>query len=47
MHIHLTTKVPKSQNPLTVSNNNNLNVPLRPVFQHLKNLSSMKPRSYC
>ena len=29
--------IPKTQNPLSVSDNNNLNFPLGPILQHLKN----------
>lgn len=36
---YLTTKVPKSQNTLTISHDNNLNIPFRPILQHLQNFS--------
>lgn len=40
--IHLATKVPKSQNSLTISHNNNLYALLWPVLQYLKNPSPAK-----
>lgn len=43
-HNYLTAKIPKSQNPLTISDNNNLDTPLRPVFQHFKNLTPAKTK---
>lgn len=38
----LTAKIPKSQNALTIRDNNNLNTPFRPVLQNLKNLSPVR-----
>lgn len=36
---YLTAKIPKSQNPLTISDNYYLDRPLRPVPQNLENLT--------
>lgn len=38
---YLTTKIPKSQDPLSVSYNNDLNVLLRPIPKYFKNPSSL------
>lgn len=34
---HLTSKIPKAQNPLTIGDNNDFNRPLGPVPQNLEN----------
>lgn len=34
--IHLEAEIPKTQNSLTISDNNNLDIFLRPVLQYLK-----------
>lgn len=36
---HLTAKITKPQNPLTISDDNYLNCPLGPVPQNLENFS--------
>jgi len=40
---YLASEVSKPQNPFTISNNYNLNAPLWPVLQHLKDLSPAQP----
>jgi len=40
--MYLTSKIPKSQNSLAISYNNNLNTLLRPVFQNLKDFTPAK-----
>lgn len=42
---YLATKVTKSQYSLTISHNNDLDCPFRPILQYLKNFSSETPRT--
>ena len=40
---YLASEISKPQNTFTISNNYNLNAPLWPVLQHLKDLSPAQP----